>query len=83
MSEGAEVVIVTRPGVPALPGSVQNTVASFQANVLPQPAEPPDASASTFWHVYTSADQANDLISRLIELPEVEGAYLKPPDSMP
>lgn len=83
MSEGAEVVIVTKPGVAALPGSIRDTVASLKANVLPEPSGTLDASASRFWHIYAPADQAADLISKLVELPEVEGAYLKPPDSVP
>ena len=83
MTETADIVVVTKPGVSALPASVRQVAASFEADLRPQFAGTSEPTLSTFWSETAPIAHAADLITRLLALPEVEGAYLKPPDSAP
>ena len=82
MSDQAEVVVVTSTGIPVLPASVIDAVASFGAVALPGPVLG-DPSAGLFWRLTVPGAAAAALVARLLELPEVDGAYVKPSDAAP
>lgn len=83
MTDTADIVVVMKPGVSELPVSLRKVATEFPADLRPQFAGTSDPILSTFWIATASTAHAADLVTRLLELPEVDGAYLKPPDFAP
>lgn len=83
MIETANIIVVMKSGASEITESLSDLAASFQVDLRPQFAGTSDPTLKTFWSVRTPIMHAKELITRLLELPEVDGAYLKPADSIP
>ncbi|GAB4100723.1 hypothetical protein [Sinomonas halotolerans] len=89
MSEFVDVHMVLRatraassgPDPQALPEAVRRAAASSGAEPRAQFEGTADPSLSLFWLLRVRPEDADALVETLLALPEVDGAYLKPPDA--
>jgi hypothetical protein len=74
--------LVLRPDVASdnVPESVAAVAEELGAKLTPQFAGTSDPTLSSYWLATTPAAHADEFTSRLLELPEVDGAYVKPTD---
>jgi hypothetical protein len=67
-----------------VPAKVLQIISSLGFEMQPLHPDTDDAGLRSFYAVEVPDQQtANGLIARLVELPGVDGAYLKPSDALP
>jgi hypothetical protein len=74
--------LVLRPDVASdnIPESVAAVVEELGGKLTPQFAGTSDPTLSSYWLATIPAAHADECTSRLLELPAVDGAYIKPAD---
>lgn len=60
--------------------SLTSTVGRHQATLEPQFPGVDDPALTVYWQVTVNAPEAAELQAELLDLPEVDGAYVKPPE---
>jgi hypothetical protein len=80
VADDVDIHLVLQRGAVGIPPSVADAVEGAGAAARPQFSGTSDPSLSTFWLVRVPHENAAGLVDSLRQLPDVDGAYITPPD---